>query len=311
MLYELICNASFDESAIEKVRQNIQSEITDYWDSPADFVKQLVREHVYQGSVYAQHPLGTIESTDRITREDLLAYYKQRIVPGHMRIAIVGVNIHTAKVAITKQFQQWQASACVLLTPPEIVIPPVKTVIHPIVRDQVVLAFAGLSVAYHHSYYDALLLFDQIFTGGLQRSMSSRLFQLREQTGLFYSIGGSLVYGSAEQPGLFFIQTMVSQDRLAEAQQAITDVMHHAAETITDDEITIAKNAIMHNIVDQYETQKGIAENVLFIDRMHLPVDYVQSRVQTIKNIDRDAIIKAVSSVMHAGNISNFKVGRF
>ena len=141
--------------------------------------------------------------------------------------------------------------------------------------------------------------------------MSSRLFQLREQTGLFYSIGGSLVYGSAEQPGLFFIQTMVSQDRLEEAENAITDVMHHAVETITDEEIVMAKNAIMHNIVDQYETQKGIAENILFIDRMQLPVDYMQSRIQTIKNIDRDMIVKAVSSVMHAGNISSFKVGRY
>lgn len=311
MLYELMHNALFDEHAIEKVRQHIVSEITDYWDSPTDFVKQLVREHVYQNSVYAQHPLGTIESVNKISRDDLIAYYCQRIIPAHTRIAIVGVNMHVAKSATMQQFGTWQASSCALLTPPDIVIPPVKTVIHPIVRDQVVLAFAGLSVTYHNPHYDALLLFDQIFTGGLQRSMSSRLFQLREQTGLFYSIGGSLVYGSAEQPGLFFIQTMVSQDRLEEAENAITDVMHHAVETITDEEIVMAKNAIMHNIVDQYETQKGIAENILFIDRMQLPVDYMQSRIQTIKNIDRDMIVKAVSSVMHAGNISSFKVGRF
>lgn len=311
ILYELMHDALFDEHAIQKVRQHIQSEITDYWDSPSDFVQQLVREHVYQDSVYAQHPLGTVESIDRITRDDLIAYYRQRIIPAHTRMAIVGVACHIAKDAVTKQFQRWQASTCALLTPPSIIIPPVKTILHSIVRDQVVLAFAGLSVGYHHPYYDALLLFDQIFTGGLQRSMSSRLFQLREQTGLFYSIGGSLVYGSAEQPGLFFIQTMVSQDRLAEAEKAITDVMRHAVDTITDEEIAMAKNAIVHNIVDQYETQKGIAENILFIDRMQLPVNYMCTRINTIKNIDRDQIIKAVSSVMHEGNISSFKVGRF
>lgn len=311
MLYELVTNALFDEHAIEKIRQHIESEIIDYWDSPSDFVKQLAREHVYQDSVYAQHPLGTIESINRITKNDLLVYYHQRIIPGHTRIALVGVTMYDAKKAVIQHFGQWQTSACALLIPPVIIVPPVKTVIHPIVRDQVVLAFAGLSVAYNHPYYDALLLFDQIFTGGLQHSMSSRLFQLREQTGLFYSIGGSLVYGSAEQPGLFFIQTMVSQDRLEEAQKAIMNAINHALDDITDEEIIIAKNAIAHNIIDQYETQKGIAENILFIDKMHLQLDYMKMRMNVIKHIDRAQIVKAVSSILHADNISSFKVGRF
>ena len=46
--------------------------------------------------------------------------------------------------------------------------------------------------------YDALALFDQILEGN---SMNSRLFALREQTGLFYTISGSLVINAKEQPG--------------------------------------------------------------------------------------------------------------
>ena len=65
-------------------------------------------------------------------------------------------------------------------------------------RDQIIVIFAGLSVDRVNAGLDKLLLFDQILCGGVLGSMSSRLFQLREQTGLFYTIGGSISFHNLE-----------------------------------------------------------------------------------------------------------------
>lgn len=310
LIYEMVEHALFDDEAIEKVRNQILSDIDDYWDNPNDFVQQLVREHIYKGHPYSKNYLGNTESIARITKKDLIDYYQAYVNPAHTRIAIVGAYEGDIKMIAKNRLGSWSGKRSHLIEYPPLALPPSQEIIHPIVRDQVVLAMASLSVDYHDPLYDALLLFDQIFTGGAQRSMSSHLFQLREQTGLFYSIGGSLVFNAGKQPGMIYIKTMVSQDRLAEAESAIKETMRVATEHVSEDDFMMAKNAIAHQLVDQFATQKGTAESFLFIERMGLPKDYFKDRMQHIACITKDEMVSAVKHVMQLERISVFKVGR-
>lgn len=311
LLSDIVQNSLFNNDAIEKVRDQILSEITDYWDSPNDFVGQLVREHIYKNHPYSKNYLGTEESVENITRDDILSYYKKHITPSHARIAIVGAYGSNIKESVSNVFGNWFGDKIKDIDFPILSKPLSQEIVYPIVRDQVVLVLAGLSVDYHSQFYDALLLFDQIFTGGAQRSMSSQLFQLREQTGLFYSIGGSLVLNASKQPGMFYIKTMISQDRLAEAELAIKEAISLATERVTDDDFTMAKNAIAHQLIDQFATQKGALESFLFLERMGLPRDYFKDRMQHIARITKDEMINAVKHVLNLEHISVFKVGRF
>jgi zinc protease len=311
LLSDIIEHSLFDDEAIEKVRTQILSEITDYWDSPNDFVGQLVREHIYKNHPYSKNYLGTEESVENITRDDIIVYYKKHITPVHARIAIVGAYDANIKELVSRVFGSWSGNKIQDIDFPILPAPSSQEIVYPIVRDQVVLVLAGLSVDYHSQLYDALLLFDQIFTGGAQRSMSSQLFQLREQTGLFYSIGGSLVLNASKQPGMFYIKTMVSQDRLSEAEQAIKETIKLATDRVTDDDFLMAKNAIAHQLIDQFATQKGAIESFLFIERMGLPRDYFKDRMQHIARITKNEMIDAVKQILNLEHISIFKVGRF
>ena len=95
----------------------------------------------------------------------------------------------------------------------------------------------GLSVDRMNPDHDKLLLFDNIFG----RGMDSRLFHLREQHGIFYTISGSTIAGSGEQPGMTMISTIVSRDRLAEAEALIENAIGSVIDTIREDELAIAK----------------------------------------------------------------------
>lgn len=310
LLSDIVEHSLFDDEAIEKVRTQILSDITDYWDSPNDFVGQLVREHIYKNHPFSKNYLGSEESVERITRDDIITYYRTHITPAHVRIAIVGAYDHNIKELVAKTFASWSGGRAQDIVYPKLSIPLSQEIVYPIVRDQVVLVLAGLSVDYHSQLYDALLLFDQIFTGGAQRSMSSHLFQLREQTGLFYSIGGSLVLNASKQPGMFYIKTMVSQDRLAEAEKSIKETIQSSTERVTDDDFLMAKNSIAHQLIDQFATQKGALESFLFIERMGLPKDYFKDRMQHISRITKDEMIHAVKQILNLEYISVFKVGR-
>ncbi len=310
LLYELLEHALFDEKAIGKVRAQILSDIDDFWDEPSQFIQQLAREHIYHQHPYSKRYLGTHESVQRTTQADLIEYYKKQVTPANARAAIVGAFDDTLEDVCQQALGGWSGDTSCTLPFPQLDLPAAKEIVHPIVRDQVVFALAGLSVDRHNPLYDPLLLFDQIFTGGAQHSMSSHLFQLREQTGLFYTIGGSLVFGADKQPGMFYIKTIVSQDRLAEAEQVIKQAMQSAPERITTGDIQTAKDALAQQLVDQFETQKGIAQSFLFIERMQLPKDYFARRMDNIKQIQKEQLISAAQQIMQSDKISTFKVGR-
>ncbi len=310
LLYELLEHALFDAKAIEKVRAQMFSDIDDFWDVPSQFVQQLAREHIYKQHPYSKRYMGTVESIRNITQSDLINYYKIQVTSANARIAIVGAFDDKIESVCQQTLESWSGSKSCSLAFPQLVLPPSKEIVYPIVRDQAVLALAGLSVDRHNPLYDSLLLFDQIFTGGAQHSMSSHLFQLREQTGLFYTIGGSLVFGADKQPGMFYIKTIVSHDRLAEAEKVIKQTMQSAPQRVTFDDIKTAKDAIAQQLVDQFATQKSIAQSFLFIERMQLPKDYFARRMDSIKQVKKEQLIVAAQQIMQPERVSTFKVGR-
>ncbi|MGB8366794.1 MAG: insulinase family protein, partial [Candidatus Babeliales bacterium] len=167
-----------------------------------------------------------------------------------------------------------------------------------------------LSIDRKHPDYDKLLIFDQIFGGGILNSMSSRLFQLREESGLFYTIKGSMLVGSNEQPGMFQVRTIVSVDRLQEAENAIKKVINSAADKISVEEFNEAKRAIISSLVDNFSSNNNIAQALLYLDRFDLPADYFDNRTTTLNNVSLEEMQKTVKSILKSDDLLTFRVGR-
>ena len=238
LIKEIFTSAEFDEKRIEKVRRGIIADIKNYWDSPSEFSGQLVRDVVYKDHPYSKSLLGDENSMKNITRDDLKRAYKDWITPKGTVIAIVGdLNDYDVPKMVEQVFGDWDGPEVQKLEFPKVQSVAKREINHPINRDQVSLTFAGKSVSRADEDYDKLRVFDQIFTGGALGSMSSRLFGLRERSGLFYTIGGSVTAQATDQPGVVLVKTIVSNDRLDEAQKAIANEINTAANNITDQEL--------------------------------------------------------------------------
>lgn len=311
LLLEVLTKATFDDKSIEKVRAHLIADLKNYWDTPASFVNQLAREQVYKNHPYSKRVLGDEKSINAIKHDDLVAAYKKFISPDKAVLAIVGdIKKYDLKAELEKTLGTWQG-----VTVEKIVFPPLvpiekHEVDYLINRDQVVLAFAGDSVARHDERFDKLLLFDQIFTGGVLGSMSSRLFQLREQSGLFYTIGGSLLSYTDEQPGMVFVRTIVSLDRLKEAEKALQQTINNAANHIDDHELQEAKNAIATSLVDNFASNRNIAATFLFLQRFNLPENYFDHRAAQLAAIPAQEILAAARTILDASRLVKIKIGR-
>src|SRR4030095_12392726 len=247
ILNQILTHATFPQVEIEKIRDQMLSDINQYWDDPNAFVSALVKDVIYKDHPYSKQPLGTVESIASITRQDLVNFYKKYISSSNARIAVVGdLEGYNIQNVLETALGVW-APVVVDEIVYSVCVPAIAQEIHyPINRDQVVLCFAQLSIERMHADYDKYLLFDQIFGGGILGSMSSRLLDLRQQSGLFYTIVGSLTHGCDEQPGMFYVRTTVSLDRLAEAENAIKNAIDTALDSLTEQELDDAKRAIIN-----------------------------------------------------------------
>jgi zinc protease len=311
LLHQLVAKATFPEKSIEKIKGQNDADIAQYWDSPTEFVAQSARSAVYKDHPYHKNILGSKDSIKKINHQDLVTAYKKYSSPYGARLAIVGdlegINVETI---VQNVLGNWQGSDV-----PDLEFPPLQEISKKDLnisfnRDQTVLCFAGKSVSRFDKQFDALLLFDQIFTGGVLGSMSSYLFQLREQTGLFYTIGGSLVAGADEQPGLVFVRTIVSNDRLQEAERLIEKAMIDCQKLLADVDIEHARNALVNSLVDHFESNYNIAEAFLFLDRFKLPADYFDHRLKTLKAITKNDIEAAVKEILDPSRLIRIRIGR-
>ncbi|MBA3954229.1 insulinase family protein [Candidatus Dependentiae bacterium] len=311
LLNEVLSNALFDPQAIEKVRAQMVAEINYYWDSPAQFASVLAREVVYKQHPYHKNSLGTLESIQKITRDDLISFYKANISPKAARMVIVGnLDRYDLKKVLEEMLSTWQGPEVKDLDFSNLETVVAHEINYPIVRDQVVLLYVGLSISRSNPDFDKLLLFDQIFTGGILGSMSSRLFDLRERSGLFYTIGGSLLARVDKQPGMIMVKTIVSNDRLKEAEKAIENVIDTAIDTVTQTEFEEAQRAVVNSLVDNFASNYHIAATLLFKDTYQMPADYFDTRAQTLSAVTLEEMQTTVRKYLNSKKLAKIRIGR-
>jgi predicted Zn-dependent peptidase len=102
---------------------------------------------------------------------------------------------------------------------------------------------------------------------------------------LFYTIGGSLIAGADEQPGMILVQTIVSLDRLPEAETEIKKAIETAADSVKKEEFHEAQRAIINAQIDNFASNYNIANTFLFLDRFKFPLDFFDKRAKELEKI--------------------------
>lgn len=307
LLSQLVCNARFDDYAIEKIRALTLVAQQNAFDSPHTYVMQKAKEHIYGNHPYANMLLGTEESITKINKKDLVDFYKTIFTPQEACIAIVGdLTGYNIPAIVEKYLGNWHGNKLDTLEYPELSCSSSHTHHYYMNRDQTVLCIAGPSVHRFHPDYDKLLLFERILFHG----MHSYTFKLRESTGAFYTISGSLIAASSYQPGFAYIKTIVSNDRLHEVTDMLKAVIKKGADEVSQTELEETKELLLCDMDELYATKHAIARTFLYLDYFNLPFNYFENRKQSIASITLDELKRAVKSVFNLNSMITIYVGR-
>ena len=312
ILCQILTQPSFDTQTISKIKNQAISELKEFWDTPLEFIEQITREHIYQKHPYGKNSAGNLQSITNLTVTDLKKCFKKYISPINVNLIIVGdLSSIDLEKTVKKYLGAWNGPEVPDIKFPVIVLPKTSEKHINSNRDQTVITIAAPSVSRISPEYNHLAILDVILTGGPGFSSNSRLFDLREKYGLFYAIGGSLVYGSKEEPGLMLIKTLVSHDKVEKAKKLILASINDLGQNgIIQSEFEMAKNMILSSLVENFESTMRTASAFLFLKKFKLDIKLFDKMGDTFSIIDIEEVNKVAKKFCRSCLFSFITVGR-
>lgn len=193
--FEIAFTSVFDEDELEKEKNVVADEINMCLDNPSDFIFEDYEKLLFKGHPLSRTILGTASSLKQISRDDIVAFVKERYVPSNMSFVVVGDLEEAAVVAMvekllakyTPYFGGSKAPSAVIETPAINLFNQDKTrKFH-----QANCIIGGRAYPFGHHSRMALSLLVNILGGPASNSRLNS--SLREKKALVYHVDASYV----------------------------------------------------------------------------------------------------------------------
>ena len=303
---DVLINPGFDQSRVELTRKNTIDAIRRQNDDPKGIAsRELIR------ALYANHPLGrvaTIESVNRISRDDMLAFHKRYFRPQGMILAISGDFSSKDLVAKLEQlFGKWQ---------PEEQHTPTVSQPDPSPKQQTLLARKQVSqsvIRMGHLGLDknnpdqySVRVMDYILGGGF----TSRLTQeIRSNQGLAYHAGSRFDIGR-RFPGTFIAETETKSATTAKAITLMRNIIAGMTkEAVSDEELNQAKESIINSFIFGFARADSIVTQQARLEYYGFPERYLENFRDNIAKVSRDDVLRVARKYLHPEALTIMVVG--
>ncbi|QXK91686.1 insulinase family protein [Neoehrlichia mikurensis] len=252
ILADIIANSQFPEEEIEREKGVVLQEIYQTYDSPSSIIFDKYMETAFSNQIFGQSILGSVESVQNFSKEDINNYMRTHYHGNNMLISVAGDILHDDIVKLSSDFSHITTSQCSSVTPS---VYTGGEYLEKKDLEQVNLLIGFPGVSYKDDRFYTMQVLDAILGG----SMSSRLFQeIREKLGLVYSI--SSFNSSYSDNGIFSIYAATDKDNLQKLIIAITSEIKKTSINLTEEEIQRSKNKLISEILMSRESTTAYAD---------------------------------------------------
>jgi zinc protease len=305
---EMLLKPSFPAEEVELTRQQIQAGLLNSMNDTFDMSFYTGRDLIYG----ADHPFagrveGTPESVAAITRDDLVAWHQQMVVPAGSVLVIVGdVDTTTALAAIEQQFGAWQGSqpgrSELIARGAEFKTDaPQRTEINLPEKSNAALFWIGPGMSKATPDWAARQIATFTFGGDFYSRMNERL---RIKEGLTYGAFAWLSNGLGAGP--FCVSVQVNPENIEPGIKATEEELaRFASDGITPDELALAINYLSGNFPVKLSDNASVAAMLGETAYLGLGLDYIQRYQREIAAVDK-AQVDAVAAKL--ADPANFKL---
>ena len=302
ILADAMMNSTLPEDEYVKEQEVIRREFAMGQDNPDRVSMLTLLETAYRKHPYRYPVIGHLDVYNKLTRDDVMAYYKARYVPNNIFFVVVGdVDAEKVYEQVANYFAKYPRQA---LAPVNIPQEPPQ-----LGRREEHREFATehtrLKLAWHipevtHPDVPALDLLSLIMGGG----RSSRLYaDLREKKGLVHGIRAwSYTPGD---PGLFGIDATLDVEKREETQAAILALVEELKKTgVTAAELEKAKKQTLSSQLNGLTTTRGkaadLGSNWMLTRNLNFSRDYLNK----VQNVTLEDIRRVLNTYFTDNNLT-------
>lgn len=300
---------SFAVSETDRVRQERLDEIERDRDEPSIVATRKLVAAIYGDHPYGRPADGTYESVGAIDAESVRRFHHRRYTSdGAALIACGDVNAEHLIAELERRFGDWAPGAGRMPlpdVPTEPVRPGRALIIDRPDSAQSEIRIGTIGAPFQADDLYATTLANAIL-GGL---FSSRInMNLREDKGWTYGARSAFHYRRGAGP--FVAQTAVETAVTADAvSEMMAEIRGMIPEPPTEEEMTLAKNALTLSLPRQFETTSQVtgklARQVIF----GLPEDYWERYPERINAVTREQVVAAMERYMDPERLVLLVVG--
>jgi len=282
ILADMLMRPAFDADKLALEVSNLQDGIRRQNDDSWSISRRVFRQ-----TVYGDHPYGrfaTLESSGRITREDVLTQHRRFYAPDNCILAITGdLALEEAKQLIDKHFGSWRRSGRRIepISPAAgSFTPGIYYAEKDINQANIRLGHLGLDDKHPDRFAMEVMNF-ALGGGGFSSRMTS---QIRTTAGLAYSVG--TIQATFPHRGLFFGYCLTRADAMSEAVRMMLEIIEDVRSNgIREEEMELAKDSILNSYVFDYDTPGELVSARAQLELSGFPPDQLQRTLEAYKAV--------------------------
>jgi len=290
LLEEIILEPRWDEDEFDLAVQRVISQIQQQEANPNSVAQNSFNALIYgEDNIKSKSILGSIKSVERITMDDLKAYYSSFLSPSISRMHIVGAMDKSSVLNSLQDLDDHWESKDVTIPVPTVPGAPGQSQVFfydiPDAKQSVLrIGYPALS-AMDEDYYEAILA-NYILGGG---GFASRLTQeLREGKGYTYSIRSYFI--GTETKGPFVISSGVRSNVTLESAELVKQILENYPETFSEEDLETTRSFLVKSNARAFETADAKLDMLQNISAYGWPYDYLKIRAEIVEGMTVDRI---------------------
>ena len=280
IMSDMLFNSAFDETELKREKEVVVEEIKMYQDKPDAVCEMLMDANFFAGTNYAHDIAGSEDGVRKISRQQILDYYKTHYIPQNIILSFAGnVTSEKAISLVEKYFEP-------KFEKQKEQIESTKQDAFEIVKKQQILqkstnqAQLMISFKTENRFNRKKLAINTLISQMLGGSMGSRLFQeVREKLGLVYTINS---YNDVSPlTGMFSISLGTSLSKVKLALKTIKKVLYEVCQNgFNQNELTLAKKSIISVLKLRSDSPSNMASNIAFQLRYRNKIHSKKSQIK-------------------------------
>lgn len=302
ILKEMLTEPVFDQAEMKKEMAVIEREMDMNKDDPSRRVSRMTFETAFLEHPYRLPPIGYKENFERLTRVDLIKFFKAAYVPEKMTIAVVGdIDRQNVLDKINMSFGRMpRGNNTIIVRPKE----PLQ-VTERLLEERADIDGAYMNISFHstdllNSDLYAMDLLSLILGQG-ESSILNENLKIKDQTVLSISAYNY----TPRDPGLFVISSVLKEENVDRAIGAILSQIENLKQNgVSEEDLLKAKNNFIADYIYHKETIESHANDMAQSQILTGSPDFFKQYIENIKFVKIEDIKQAALKYLNAQNMT-------